>query len=182
MPVSRVKIPCLEMWAVPKFFYPMLLLCWLFAGVSPAEGAAPEPTSKAEREKKFSAMLSEVTLVGTYTQTGQDKEPKKERYTIYRVTKIPGRAHLWRFDVRIQFGTVDLKLPLPLTVQWAGETPMVVLDDYKIPGLGSFSARVLFDHTRYAGTWQHGRVGGHLFGEIIKEQANKDHPEESGVQ
>jgi hypothetical protein len=34
--------------------------------------------------------------------------------------------------------------------------------------MGTFTARVLFYEDRYAGTWQHGKVGGHMFGKIEK--------------
>ena len=47
---------------------------------------------------------------------------------------------------------------------------MVMLTDYSVPALGTFTARVLFYDDRYAGTWQHGQeVGGHLFGRIEKQ-------------
>ena len=41
--------------------------------------------------------------------------------------------------------------------------------------LGTFTARVLIYDNRYAGTWQHGKAGGHLFGRIekIKEKAGE---------
>jgi len=49
---------------------------------------------------------------------------------------------------------------------------MVSLTNASIPGLGEgFSARVLFHEDRYAGTWQHGKVGGHMFGRIEKAKA-----------
>ena len=35
-----------------------------------------------------------------------------------------------------------------------------------VPTLGTFTARVLFYGDRYVGTWQHGKVGGHMFGKI----------------
>ena len=149
----------------------LLLLLVLIDGIVQAEerNIASE-AAQEKREKAFTEMLSNVELIGTYTQTGAGKEKEQERYTIYRVAKIPGQKYLWRFDVRMQFGSVDLRVPLPLTVRWAQDTPMVILDDTKIPGLGTFSAKVLFDKTRYAGTWQHGSEGGHLFGDIIKQE------------
>ena len=159
---------------MPYSFYRVPFLLLLIVSVSLADAKPRDGNDQEKREKEFTAMLSQVTLVGTYTQQEQRKEPERERYTIYHVKKIPGREHLWRFDVRLQFGKVNLRLPLPLTVRWAGDTPMIVLDDYKIPGLGSFSAKVLFDKTRYAGTWQHGSEGGHLFGEIVKEKPRDD--------
>jgi hypothetical protein len=42
--------------------------------------------------------------------------------------------------------------------------------DFAIPTLGTFTARVFFYGNRYAGTWQHDKVGGHMFGRIEKLQ------------
>jgi hypothetical protein len=66
-----------------------------------------------------------------------------------------------------------------LDVKWAGTTAVITLDDLTIPGLGTFSSRVVIDDGKYAGTWRHDKVGGHLFGvvekltEQEKEQAAK---------
>ena len=157
------------------------MLSLSIASTTQAEEATTSDIELTDREKRFAAMLSNVTLVGAYTQENNNDRAEKERYTIYRVSKIPGRDSLWRFDVRMVFGTVNLRLPLALPVQWVGRTPVIVLDDYGIPGLGSFSARVLFDGSRYAGTWQHGKVGGHLFGIIEKNDlpGSQPHEEES---
>ncbi len=51
---------------------------------------------------------------------------------------------------------------------------MVSLTDLTIPGLGTFTARVLFYEDRYAGTWQHGKVGGHMFGKIQPAEKSQD--------
>ena len=166
---------------MPKSSQLLSLTLVLSLSIAQADEATTSDTELTDREKRFAAMLSNVTLVGSYTQENNNEPPEKERYTIYRVSKIPGRDSLWRFDVRMEFGTVNLRLPLALPVQWAGRTPVIVLDDYGIPGLGSFSARVLFDGNRYAGTWQHGKVGGHLFGIIEKNKPSgaQPHAEES---
>ena len=55
---------------------------------------------------------------------------------------------------------------MPLQVQWAGTTPVITLTNVLIPGLGTFSSRVVIYKNKYAGTWTHGDVGGHLFGTI----------------
>ena len=52
--------------------------------------------------------------------------------------------------------------------EWAGDTPVISLTDASVPGLGTFSARVLFYEDRYAGTWSHGDVGGNQFGRIVR--------------
>ena len=46
---------------------------------------------------------------------------------------------------------------------------MITVDSVKIPGPGTFSARVLLDKTRYAETWSHDEKGGHLFGVIERD-------------
>jgi hypothetical protein len=66
-------------------------------------------------------------------------------------------------------------IPLPLPIEWAGNTPVIVVDDVTIPGMGTFSARVMFFADHYAGYWKHGDHGGHLFGVVYpaKPPANK---------
>jgi hypothetical protein len=44
---------------------------------------------------------------------------------------------------------------------------VITLDSVTIPGLGTFSSRVVIDGPLYAGTWQHDAVGGHMFGKIV---------------
>jgi hypothetical protein len=72
----------------------------------------------------------------------------------------------WLFDCRIKYGQHNVAVPLPIDVKWADETPIITLDDLTIPGMGTFSARVVLHDKKYAGTWRHDQVGGHLFGTI----------------
>ena len=51
---------------------------------------------------------------------------------------------------------------------WAGDTPVVELTDLTIPGLGTYTARVLFYRDEYAGTWKGKNAGGQMFGRIVK--------------
>ena len=67
----------------------------------------------------------------------------------------------------------DVTVPIPLEIKWAGDTPVITLTDLAIPSLGTFTARVVIYDGRYAGTWQHGQVGGHLFGRIEKAPPEK---------
>lgn len=130
-----------------------------------------EAAAQAERERRFSEQLSHVVMNGHFTVVGQDlSDLKTEKYEIESVKKLKG--DYWTFTVGIKYGQTDVKLPLTLKVLWAGDTPMVTLTDFAIPlvGSGKFSARVLFYKDRYAGTWQHDNVGGHLFGTIEKQQ------------
>ena len=49
-----------------------------------------------------------------------------------------------------------------------GEIPVITMQNLNIPGLGTFSSHVVIDGNKYAGTWAHGKVGGHLYGRISK--------------
>ena len=72
----------------------------------------------------------------------------------------------WVFTARIKYGKKDITLPMPLQVKWAGNKPVIYLDNVTIPGLGTFSSYTVIDGDKYSGTWQHGDVGGHMFGTI----------------
>ena len=65
-----------------------------------------------------------------------------------------------------QYGGKDVTLPIPLPIRWAGDTPIVVVDNVTLPGFGTVSARVMFFDDHYAGYWKHGDHSGHLFGVI----------------
>ena len=68
----------------------------------------------------------------------------------------------------LKSGKKDVTLPMPLPVKWAGEIPVISMQNFTIPGLGTFSAHVVIDRGKYAGTWAHGNKGGHLYGTIHK--------------
>lgn len=135
---------------------------------APAAAAKDQPT---EREAKLAGYLSGAKFVGTFTIDGKDDAaPKAEEYTISKCEKLP-QENMYRFTARIKYGDVDSEVPMDLKVLWSGNTPVITLDQFWIPGMGTFGARVLIHQDRYAGTWQHDAVGGHLFGKIVKAKA-----------
>jgi hypothetical protein len=148
--------------------YQNLMFLAVFSVLASSGVAQEITTEQEERETAFSKQYSACNLVGAFTVDGKmDQAPKSERYEIKSVTKLTG--NLWTFTVRVKYGKVDANLPITVPVIWAGDTPMVALTNASIPGLGeAFSARVIFYDNRYAGTWQHGEVGGHMFGRIEK--------------
>lgn len=134
----------------------------------PAEKPAEEKPAEeksAERIAKLEKHLSGSTFVGRFTIDGKEGELKEDRYELQSVTKMP-TGDLWLFKTRIKYGDHDVTVPLPIPVKWVDDTPMIVVDQLAIPGLGTFDARVVISGDRYAGTWQHGDVGGHMFGRI----------------
>jgi hypothetical protein len=130
----------------------------LFACVAPAD----EPS----REDKLADYLSGCRFVGHFTVDGkEDRTPKTERYEIYKCERLP-QPDMYRMTTKIKYGEVDNEVPIDVKILWSGNTPVITLDNLWIPGMGTFSSRVLIHSDRYAGTWQHDAKGGHLFGKI----------------
>lgn len=144
-------------------------LGWL-VGTAGIGRAAPR-TSLNELERRFTDQLHGASLVGRFTIAGrEDRQASPDRYDISSVEKLAGND--WRFNVRMRYGSVDATLPVVVTMLWAGDTPIITMTDVTIPTLGTFTARVFFYGDRYAGTWQHGQFGGHMFGRIQKNASS----------
>jgi hypothetical protein len=124
--------------------------------------------AQAQRDQNFQEMMSGVTLVGHSTRLDKDGLFGEERYSIDKVSKLTGDT--WLFQTRLKYGSREIPVPIPLTVQWAGDTPVITLTDLSIPGVGTFTARVLLYRDQYAGTWSGRNEGGQLFGKIIRER------------
>ena len=142
------------------------------AGTAQAAEAASEAASDPQQAliTGFSKLLTGATMTGSFTidRAADDdqaaKPPREESYEISSATHLGGE--LWLITSRIRYGDVDATVPVPVAVKWAGSTPVITLDQVTLPGMGTFSARVLFHGDRYAGTWQHDAVGGHMFGTV----------------
>ena len=136
----------------------------------PAKPDAKPLPSQEELIKKLSKDLTGVKLVGKFTVTGKgEMTPKEEEYTITSAMKLD-EPDLWLIKARVKYGKTDGTFPIPLEIKWAGDTPVITLTNLEIPGLGTFSSRVVIYDGRYAGTWQHGDVGGHLFGVLKRDE------------
>jgi hypothetical protein len=122
----------------------------------------------ADLEKKFQETMSGVTLAGSSTRLNKPGLAGNEKYVIEKVSKMTG--DLWLFQAHLRFGSHDLTVPLPLTVKWAGDTPVITLTDLSIPGLGTYTARVLIYGDQYAGTWSGKNEGGQLFGRLVRDR------------
>ncbi len=151
--------------------------CLVLVGV-PAWSQSPneKPTMDREAlEKKFAATMSNAVMVGSFTDTTKDaKTLKQEKYTLGEVKKL--KDNLWLFNVRIQYEGKDATAPLPLTVEWAGDTPIITLTKQPIPPFGTFTSRVLIYDDHYAGFWWGGDHGGHLMGKIMHPEGGASAP------
>jgi hypothetical protein len=156
----------------------VLLVSAVALNVAAAADEKPAQKGDAEKaalEKAFAKKMTGSALIGTFSIDGNnDKPPRAERYELDSVTKLKGRDDYWIFTARIKYGNNDVKVPITLKMLWAGDTPVITMTNFAIPGLGTFTARVMFYGDRYAGTWQHGKVGGHMWGSIEQAAKAKD--------
>lgn len=133
----------------------------------PAEAKADKAKpSQEELEARFKATLTKATLSGRWctVEEGRLGPEKKDRYTINSVAKIG--PDVWLINARIQYGGTDMVAPIPVQVKWAGDTAVIIVDKFAIPGSSTYSARVLIHENTYAGTWSGEDHGGLLSGVI----------------
>jgi hypothetical protein len=150
----------------------VLLLLAIFAGGWVVGrlgiGSAVNPASLTDAERQFAERMRDVALIGSFTVAGrEDRPPRSDRYEISNVEKVGN--DLWRFNAKMQCCGVNGAIPVVVPMRWNGDTPMIMMTDTSLPGLGTFTVRLFFYGDRYAGTWQHGAVGGHMSGRIVPQ-------------
>ena len=133
-------------------------------GIGPVVDAA----SLTDAERQFADRMRNVNMVGTFTIWGrEDRVPRTDRYEIASVEKIGD--DLWRFNTRMDCcGLNGSSIPIAVPMRWVGDTPVIMMTDTSLPGIGTYSVRVFFYGDHYAGTWQGSRAGGYMSGRIEK--------------
>ncbi len=131
-------------------------------------GSVVEPASMPEVERAFVERMRGVTMVGSYTVAGREgRTPRADRYEIASVEKIG--EDLWQFNAKMDCCGLDGRsMPIAVPMRFVGDTPVIMMTDIALPGIGTFTVRVFFYGDRYAGTWQHGETGGLMYGRIEK--------------
>lgn len=148
------------------------------AGPTSAPASRPAETgtdrkagpTRAELEAQLAETLTDAVLTGTWQLIEGDGlgKPKTDKYTILKAQKFVG--DFWLITVRIEYGDKDVTVPLPLRIVWAGDTPVITLSDLNVPGIGTYSARVMIHRNLYSGTWFGVGYGGVLSGTITKRE------------
>ena len=135
-------------------------------------GTVVQPSSLTELERQFSERMRDVTLVGSFTVSGREnRTPRADRYDIKSVEKVG--EDLWRFNAAMNCcGLNGATLPIVVPMRWIGDTPMIMMTDTSLPGIGTFTVRVFFYGDHYSGTWQHGNVVGNMWGRIEKQKTD----------
>jgi len=136
-----------------------------FAQIKDAEqtdiGSAPDQKALDNLQK----FLTGSKWNGTFTMRDTGDKLHTEEYEIITAEREPSGDE-WMLVAKIKYMKKDVKVPVGLLIKWVDRTPMIVLDQVTIPGMGTFDSRVIIRKGMYAGTWAHGKVGGHLFGKI----------------
>jgi len=139
-------------------------------------GAAYDTASLTDAERQFAERMRDVRLIGTFTVFGGEARgddggggPRSDAYEIRSVEKVG--ENLWRFNASMQCCGVTGEIPIVIPMHFVGDTPMIMMTDTALPGIGTFTVRLFFHGDAYTGTWQHGKVGGHMSGRIEKRTA-----------
>ena len=138
------------------------------------QGTTSPAKDRAALEKELAAKLSNSRLSGSYTIEGQKGPPQNDEYRLGKVEK--GEGDRWNITAHIAYGTKSLNVPLEIPILWAGDTPVISLDNFTIPGMGTYSAHLLITGDHYAGTWSSPRHGGYLWGRIEKASPQETQP------
>ena len=143
-------------------------------------GATYDTASLTDVERQFAERMRDVSLVGTFTVFGRETRdaegrggPRADRYDISSVEKVG--ENLWRFNAGMQCCGVKGQIPIVIPMRFVGDTPMIMMTDTEIPGVGTFTVRLFFYGDTYSGTWQHqGKGGGQMSGRIERRTAATD--------
>ena len=143
----------------------------------PKEADSAKAADTEALEAKFKTTLTNATMSGRWCliKDGELTPEKPDKYTIVGVNKLFGER--WLIRARIQYGGKDITAPVPVRVKWAGDTPVITVDDVGIPGSSTYSARVVIYDDSYAGTWSGPNVRGLLNGMITREKEKEKEKE-----
>jgi hypothetical protein len=129
----------------------------------PATQPAPAKT-QAELEADLEKTLTNATLEGSFNFSGNTQQLRTDRYSLGIVKK--GTGKLWMIQAKMDLGGGEMTIPISLPIEWAGDTPVIVVDNLTFPGMGTYSARVMIFDGTYSGYWKHGERGGLMFGVV----------------
>src|SRR5947209_19741167 len=110
------------------FFIAVMSASLCFAQPAPSTQPAAD---QASLEHQFASMLSNATLVGSFTTDGTGAAPREDRYSLGTVRHLQG--DMWLITAKI--GRGQNAIPLPIPVKWAGDTPVISVTNFGIPGM-----------------------------------------------
>jgi hypothetical protein len=137
----------------------------------PVPADAKPGTTQEELEKKFIETMTNAVMAGRWCllDDGKLSPDKEDKYTIASVKKNADGS--WTITAKIEYAGLTFNAPVPVQVKWAGDTPVIVVDNMGLPGTAKYSARVLVYDGTYSGTWSGGGHGGLMYGVVKKAAA-----------
>jgi len=134
--------------------------------------AQEEKAPAADPAKAFAAMLENATLKGTWAPIDKRLlgDEQQDGYRIVKAQRKEGDT--WEIFHKMKIQGNDVVYPIPVTVKFAGDAAVMILDDSPI-GIGeTWSARILFHDDVYTGTWwnKDKSKGGIVSGTITREK------------
>lgn len=135
-------------------------------GAEPSTAQASKP-SPGTPEEKFRLLFTEASLSGRWAPLkdgvlGEEKDGDK--YHIVSVSQREGDQ--WIVNARMKFRDQELVVPIPVQIQFIGDSILLMVNDLSTPGGGMYSARLLIHDRTYSGSWKGARGGGMLYGTI----------------
>lgn len=141
----------------------------------------PVSPEREALEEALVATLQNATMVGRWhpVADGEVGEERRDEYRIAGANKISGNR--WVVRARLRDDMPNLVIPVPLQVEWAGDTPVLIVDNFGLPGMNRYSARVLIYDDTYAGTWSGGGMAGLISGIIVREPSDETPAEDADI-
>jgi lipopolysaccharide export LptBFGC system permease protein LptF len=145
-----------------------LAVAIFFTGIT----VAAQDKAAADLEAEFTAMLKNATLKGSWIPVGQGAvgKEKADGYRIVRAEKVKGDT--WHIVYKVKVRGQEIEYPFPVIIKWAGDTPVMIIDNIRSASGSRYSARVMFHNDRYAGSWWgKNEPGGLLSGVVTRKKA-----------
>lgn len=128
-----------------------------------------EETELNELESGFIDMMENATLTGSWTpvEDGKLGETLTDSYQVVRAVKLADEK--WQIVAKMKMQGFEMDIPVPVTLQWAGDVAVIIVDGFPAGPGRAYSARVMFHDDRYAGSWWgSNEPGGLLSGAITR--------------
>lgn len=135
--------------------------------------SADAENDRAKHETRLMETFKNAVMEGTWTliKEGKMTPAREESYEIRSAVKV--NEDDWVINSRIQYGTIDVTVPVPVKIFWAGDTPVISITELFIPGVGTYTARVMIFENTYSGYWSGKTARGMLHG-VVRKIAPKE--------
>ena len=147
-PMDIVRHLCFFFPMTRRFFLPIIAVLSL-----DSLSAADEDANTQDPAAAFTAMLENATLNGSWAPIDKRLlgDEKQDGYHIVKAR--PQEGDTWKIFYKMKIQGREIVYPIPVTIKFAGDTAVMILNNSPV-GVGqTWSARILFHDDVYAGSW-----------------------------